>query len=87
MWTISLTAWKTYYTFEHIETILRQQRHDRETRAALVVLEGGKKLPTPSTTEPHTAEEEKGKVERESQSATKKANPYENLLVLKRIEL
>src|SRR5258708_11338987 len=26
-----------------IEAILRQQRHDRETRAALVVLEGGKK--------------------------------------------
>ncbi len=70
-----------------IETILRQQRHDRETRAALVVLEGGKKLPTSPPTESHTAEEEKGKVERESPSATKKVNPYENLLVLRRIEL
>lgn len=28
-----------------IETLLRQQRHDRETRAALTVLEGGKKAP------------------------------------------
>ena len=31
-----------------VETILRQQRHDRETRAALVVLEGGKRPPTQS---------------------------------------
>lgn len=69
-----------------IETILRQQRHDRETRAALVVLEGGKKLPTPSSTETQPAEEEK-KVERESKSVTKKVNPYENLLVLRRIEI
>jgi putative transposase len=64
-----------------IEAILRQQRHDRETRAALVVLEGGKRLPT----SPPTDEEEK--VEQEPQSATKKVNPYENLLVLRRIEL
>jgi hypothetical protein len=47
------------------------------------VLEGGKRLPT----QPPTAEEEHGKLEQESQSATKKVNPYENLLVLKRIEL
>ena len=65
-----------------IETILRQQRHDRETRAALVVLEGGKRS---SLTEPDAAFEEKG--EQEPQSATKKVNPYENLLVLRRIEL
>src|SRR5713226_2055425 len=31
-----------------IETLLRQQHHDRETRAALRVLEGGKKSPTES---------------------------------------
>jgi putative transposase len=68
-----------------IETILRQQRHDRETRAALVVLEGGKRRPTPPPPEPHTAEEEK--VEQEPSEKTKKVNPYENLLVLRRIEL
>ena len=68
-----------------IETILRQQRHDRETRATLVVLEGGKKPPTSPPTESHTTEEEK--VEPEPRSATKKVNPYENLLVLRRIEL
>jgi len=67
-----------------IETILRQQRHDRETRAALIVLEGGKGS---SLTEPHAVEEEKGTVEQEELGATKKANPYENLLVLRRIEL
>ena len=65
-----------------IEAILRQQRHDRETRAALIVLEGGKRS---SLTEPHAVEEEK--VEQEEFRATKKANPYENLLVLRRIEL
>jgi len=70
-----------------IEAILRQQRHDRETRAALVVLEGGKKSSTPPPTEPHTAEEGRGKRERESESATKKIDPYKNLLVLRRIEL
>ena len=70
-----------------IEAILRQQRHDRETRAALVVLEGGKRFPTLSPTEPHTAEEEKEKLERESAEKTKKINPYEHLLVLRRIEL
>ena len=68
-----------------IETILRQQRHDRETRAALVVLEGGKRRPTQMPAEPHTAKEEK--VEQEPSEKTKKVNPYENLLVLRRIEL
>ena len=70
-----------------IETILRQQRHDRETRAALVVLEGGKKSPTRPPTEPHQAEEGKVKREQEAPEKTKKINPYKNLLVLRRIEL
>jgi putative transposase len=70
-----------------IETILRQQRHDRETRAALVVLEGGKRRPTSPPIASDTAEEEKEKLEREELRATKKVNPYENLLVLRRIEL
>jgi len=68
-----------------IETILRQQRHDRETRAALTVLEGGKKASASPPTEPLKTEEEK----RESplSQTTKKIDPYKNLLVLRRIEL
>ena len=68
-----------------IETILRQQRHDRETRAALVVLEGGKKsrvLPPPESVQ-KDGEQEKG----EHEAAEKKVDPYKNLLVLRRIEL
>jgi putative transposase len=70
-----------------IETILRQQRHDRETRAALVVLEGGKSLPAQPPTEAHTAEEKNETLERESSEQMKKIDPYKNLLVLRRIEL
>src|SRR6266849_5031322 len=70
-----------------IEAILRQQRHDRETRAALVVLEGGKKSSTQPPTEPVQADTEKGKREGESPTKTKKIDPYKNLLVLRRIEL
>ncbi len=66
-----------------IETLLRQQRHDRETRAALTVLEGGKQ----ATVEPHTAEERGEQKEPVPEALPKKNNPYENLLVLKRIEL
>lgn len=66
-----------------VETILRQQRHDRETRAALVVLEGGKK----PLTQPFPVEEEKGELEQETPEKTKKTDLYKNLLVLKRIEL
>jgi len=64
-----------------IEAILRQQRHDREMRAALVVLEGGKK----SGALPVQAEAEKE--EREASPKTKKIDPYKNLLVLRRIEI
>jgi putative transposase len=66
-----------------VETILRQQRHDRETKAALVVLEGGKRPPTRS----FPVEEEKRELEQEASEKAKKANPYKNLLVLRRIEL
>jgi len=66
-----------------IETLLRQQRHDRETRAALRVLEGGKK----ATVEPLQAEERGEQKESAPETLPKKNNPYENLLVLKRIEL
>ncbi len=70
-----------------IEAILRQQRHDRETRAALVVLEGGKKSSTQPPTEPVQADTEKGEMEGEFPEKTKKIDPYKNLLVLRRIEL
>jgi len=70
-----------------IEAILRQQRHDRETRAALVVLEGGKKSATQPTASPVQADAEQGKLEREAQTSTKQIDPYKNLLVLRRIEL
>src|SRR6266487_1999780 len=57
-----------------IEAILRQQRHDRETRAALVVVEGGKK----SGALPVQVEAEQEKVEREALPKTKKIDPYKN---------
>jgi putative transposase len=70
-----------------IESILRQQRHDRETRAALVVLEGGKKSSALPRTSPVQEESEKEKSARESFERKKKIDPYKNLLVLRRIEL
>ncbi len=68
-----------------IETILRQQRHDRETRAALTVLEGGKKASAPPPAGPLKTEE--GRQEPPLAEKTKKIDPYKNLLVLSRIEL
>jgi putative transposase len=68
-----------------IEAILRQQRHDRETRAALVVLEGGKKAKDEGS--PAEAETDNEQQPPESSEPPKKSNPYENLLVLKRIQL
>ena len=70
-----------------IESVLRQQRHDRETRAALVVLEGGKKSGTLPPPEPAQEDSEKEKGARESSERKKKIDPYKNLLVLRRIEL
>ncbi len=70
-----------------IEAILRQEHHDRETRTALMVLEGGKRPQTVPPTEPLETEGSNGKPLPESSQKPKKSNPYENLLVLKRIEL
>ncbi len=69
----------------NIEAILRQQRHDRETKAALIVLEGGKKASAPPPTEPLKTEEERQ--EPPSPEKAKKIDPYKKLLVLRRIEL
>jgi putative transposase len=70
-----------------IESVLRQQRHDRETRTALVVLEGGKKPSVLLPSEPVQTDVEQEKKEQESPGKPKKVDPYKNLLVLRRIEL
>lgn len=69
----------------NIETILRQQRHDRETRAALVVLERGKQ--GERIEHEQKAESLVPKPETSSSKPAKKTNPYDNLLVFKRIDL
>ena len=69
-----------------IESILRQQRHDRETRAALVVLEGGKAIKNlASRPQPEEDSGSAPKISPEDQPA--RSNPYDNLLVFKRIRL
>jgi len=62
------------------ETILRQQRNDRETRAALKVLEGGKRTPTSSDVSPLADAPIRPPVE----SAPPEKKP-DKLLVFKRI--
>jgi putative transposase len=68
-----------------METILRQQRYDRETRAALVVLEGGRKAEHMRQSDVPETDDEQQLLESSEKSA--KANPYDNLLVFKRIHL
>lgn len=72
------------------QEILRQQRHDRETRAALVVLEGGRSSKTTVPPATSTSGSEDG---RQSQEATADPLPearsakHDKLLVFKRIRL
>jgi len=72
------------------QEILRQQRHDRETRAALKVLEGGRNAKTTASPAPPTSGSEDG---RQSQGAKPDPTPeepekkYDKLLVFKRIRL
>jgi hypothetical protein len=68
-----------------METILRKPRHDRETKAALVVLEGGKHPEV--TSNPRQAEAAPVPPEDTAAAPIRKTNPYDNLLVLKRIRL
>jgi putative transposase len=68
-----------------IETIMRQQRHDRETRAALTVLEGGKAIKEAETKQEISRVTSKGECADEAPKT--QALPYDKLLVLKRIEL
>ncbi len=70
-----------------IETILRQQRHDRETRAALTVLEGGKVVKGMKAVPTITSESDKVRQSEAPETQAPPANPYDKLLVLKRIEL
>jgi len=70
-----------------IEAILRQQRHDRETRAALTVLEGGKAAEVVRASSQAAAEADKSPQSEAPNALSKPAKPYDKLLVLKRIEL
>jgi len=70
-----------------IESILRQQRHDRETRAALTVLEGGKAVKGMNTSSTITSASDEVRQSEAPVPQAPPANPYDKLLVLKRIEL
>ncbi len=69
------------------ETILRKPRHDRETRAALLVLEGGRTTEKDPLAHVQTSEMNNEQQSSESSEKPPKANPYDNLLVFKRIRL
>lgn len=73
-----------------IEAILRQQRHDRETRTALMVLEGGKRADMTRGLLGASGAASKGR-QKESSSHTEDpvmpAKKYDKLLVFKRIHL
>jgi putative transposase len=66
-----------------IETILRQQRRDRETRAALTVLEGSKDDSTPQ----QPAAIDQSALPAGAPGRARPGVPYEQLLVLPRIQL
>ncbi len=70
-----------------IETVLRQQRYDRETRAALVILEGGRKTEKELLVQAPAEDGDNEQQSSESPKKSPKANPYDNLLVFKRIRL
>ncbi len=70
-----------------MESILRQQRHDRETRAALVVLEGGRKAQDGRATHEKDTEMTHEQPPSVPEEQTERSNPYDHLLVLKRIRL
>ncbi len=65
------------------EVILRQQRHDRETRAALTVLEGGRgnQMPVP----PATSDEHHAQAPQEQPSRGYAVGDGDTLRVLRRL--
>ena len=72
------------------ETILRQQRHDRETRAALVVLEGGRSSTTTAPLQTPASRSEDGKQgQRVTPNPIQEApeKKHDKLFVFKRIRL
>jgi putative transposase len=72
------------------QEILRQQRHDRETRAALKVLEGGKSTKTtlPAPTLPaESSELESGQISQPDPLSEAPEKKHDKLLVFKRIRL
>jgi putative transposase len=70
-----------------VETILRQQRYDRETKAALTVLEGGKRPETAAHGRLFEAEMSNEQPSSAPEEKSPQTNPYDNLLVFKRIRL
>jgi putative transposase len=66
-----------------IEVILRQQRRDHETRAALTVLEGGK----PGTVSQQRTETDRSEQHATATTPTRQISPVDRLLVLPRIQL
>lgn len=77
-----------------VETVLRQQRHDRETRAALFVLEGGKgqqnfndqfSVAPPSMPEPESRSGEQSQIPKRNDPREQKAKKQDKLLVFRRI--
>ena len=69
------------------QEILRQQRHDRETRAALVVLEGGRSAKRTVPPAPPPAESEDGKQGGQAPLPEARSVKHDKLLVFKRIRL
>ena len=70
-----------------IETILRQQRNDRETRAALKVLEGGKSSKTPPVPTSGPEDERPSQGAKPDSAEVQPEKKYDKLLVFKRIHL
>jgi putative transposase len=68
---------------DSVESLLRQQWHDRETRAALKILEGGQG--TPIVAEP--VNEDVVTPPETDDTPEENSRPYDNLLVFKRIRL
>ena len=66
-----------------IEAVLRQQRRDRETRAALTVLEGGR---TGMVSQQTTETDQSGQ-HTIATTPTRQVSPFDQLLVLPRIQL
>ncbi len=70
-----------------IEAILRQQRHDRESRAALKVVEGGKRAADAPEAEAADSKSRQKEPASHAKDPATPAKKYDKLLVFKRIRL